>query len=132
MHKGEGERETVEEIYDDGAIDFESNKPFCAVYKECGGGTVERKDIYGAIDIGLHNHITILNHTLLLSPFLSLLKPPQLIRCRVAHQRWAGNSEKRALMVCICPEVIGLRLPYLLGREGSALNALTLDEPLSL
>ena len=71
-----GERETVEEIYDDGAIDFESNKPFCVVYKECGGGTVERKDIYGAIDIGLHNHITILNHTLLLSPFLSLLKPP--------------------------------------------------------
>ena len=67
MHKGEGERETVEEIYDDGAIDFESNKPFCAVYKECGGGTVERKDIYGAIDIGLHNHITILNPTLLLS-----------------------------------------------------------------
>ena len=47
----------MEEIYDDGAIDFESNKPFCAVYKECGGGTVERKDIYGAIDIGLHNHI---------------------------------------------------------------------------
>ena len=66
------ERETVEEIYDDWAIDFESNKPFCAVYKECGGGTVERKDIYGAIDIGLHNHITILNPTLLLSPFSAL------------------------------------------------------------
>ena len=49
----------MEEIYDDGAIDFESNKPFCAVYKECGGGTVERKDIYGAIDIGLHNHIRL-------------------------------------------------------------------------
>ena len=65
-------RETVEEIYDDGAIDFESNKPFCAVYKECGGGTVERKDIYGAIDIGLHNHITILNPTLFLSPFSDL------------------------------------------------------------
>ena len=71
-----GERETVEEIYDDGAIDFESNKPFCAVYKECGGGTVERKDIYGAIDIGLHNHITILNPTLLLSPFFSFISLP--------------------------------------------------------
>ena len=73
MHKGEGERETVEEIYDDGAIDFESNKPFCAVYKECGGGTVERKDIYGAIDIGLHNHIkpfsTLLSFSLPLSVF---------------------------------------------------------------
>ena len=122
----------MEEIYDDGAIDFESNKPFCAVYKECGGGTVERKDIYGAIDIGLHNHITILNPTLLLSPFFQLYKPPQLICCRVAHLRWAGNTEKRALMVCICPEVIGLRPLYLLGREGSALNALTPDGPLSL
>ena len=63
------ERKTVEEIYDDGAIDFESNKPFCAVYKECGGGTVERKDIYGAIDIGLHNHITILSFSLPFSVF---------------------------------------------------------------
>ena len=122
----------MEEIYDDGAIDFESNKPFCVEYTECGGGTVERKDIYGAIDIGLHNHITILNPTLLLSPFLSLLKPSQLICCRVAHQRGAGNSKKKVLMVCICPEVIGLRTPYLLGREGSALNALTPDGPLSL
>ena len=66
----------MDEIYDNGAIDFESNQPFSAVYKECGGGTVERKDIYGAIDIGLHNHITILNPTLLLSPFFSFISLP--------------------------------------------------------
>ena len=63
------ERETVEEIYDDGAIDFESNKPFCVVYMECGGGTVERKDIYDAIDIGLHNHKILLSFSLPFSVF---------------------------------------------------------------